>query len=61
MLIPLCLLGSWAGIKKHVKQYFIAFLMMEGFLIAVFSILDVLLFYVFFERVLIPMFLIIGV
>ena len=60
LLVPLCLLGRWVGIKSGVKQYFIAFLVIEAILIAVFSILDLILFYVFFERVLIPMFLIIG-
>jgi proton-translocating NADH-quinone oxidoreductase chain M len=60
LLVPLCLLGSWVGIKTNVKEYFIAFLIMEAMLIAVFSILDLILFYVFFERVLIPIFLIIG-
>jgi NADH:ubiquinone oxidoreductase subunit 4 (subunit M) len=60
LLIPLCLLGRWAGIKTNVKEYFIAFLIMEAMLIAVFTILDLILFYVFFESVLIPMFLIIG-
>jgi len=48
------------GIKTNVKEYFIAFLVIEAILIAVFSILDLILFYVFFERVLIPIFLIIG-
>jgi proton-translocating NADH-quinone oxidoreductase chain M len=60
LLIPLCLLGRWAGIQTNVKEYFMAFLIMEAMLIAVFSILDLILFYVFFESVLIPMFLIIG-
>ena len=60
LLIPLCLLASWVGIQRIVKEYVIAFLAIEAMLIAVFSILDVLLFYVFFERVLIPIFLIIG-
>ena len=60
LLVPLCLLGSWVGIKTNVKEYFIAFLAIEAILIAVFSILDLILFYVFFERVLIPIFLIIG-
>ena len=61
MLIPLCLLASWDSIKIHVKEYLIAFLVMETLLIIVFSIMDLLLFYVFFESVLIPMFLIVGI
>jgi proton-translocating NADH-quinone oxidoreductase chain M len=61
LLIPICLLASWVGIKAHVKEYLIAFLIMESFLIGVFSVLDLLIFYVLFESVLIPMFLIIGI
>jgi proton-translocating NADH-quinone oxidoreductase chain M len=60
-LIPICLLGSWDTINKYVKEYMIAFLLMETMLIAIFCILDLILFYVFFESVLIPMFIIIGV
>jgi proton-translocating NADH-quinone oxidoreductase chain M len=61
LLVPLCLLASWNSIKIHVKEYLIAFLVMETLLIIVFSIMDLLLFYVFFESVLIPMFLIVGI
>ena len=61
LLIPLCLLASWNSVTKSVKEYVIAFLIMESFLILVFSVRDLLLFYIFFESVLIPMFIIIGV
>ena len=61
LLIPLCLLASWDSIKVDVKNFLIAFLVMEFFLIGVFCILDLLLFYIFFESVLIPMFIIVGV
>lgn len=61
LLVPLCLLASWDSIKIHVKEYLIAFLVMETMLIIVFCILDLLLFYVFFESILIPMFLIVGI
>ena len=61
MLIPLCLLASWDSIQTDLKKYFMAFLIMEFFLIGVFCILDLLLFYIFFESVLIPMYLIVGV
>jgi len=61
LLVPLCLLGSWHSVKVYVKEYMIAFLVMEALLVIVFCILDLLLFYVFFESVLIPMFLIVGV
>jgi NADH:ubiquinone oxidoreductase subunit 4 (subunit M) len=60
-LIPICLLVGWTSIKKNIKEYVIAFLVLESFMLAVFCILDLLLFYVFFESVLIPMFIIIGV
>jgi proton-translocating NADH-quinone oxidoreductase chain M len=60
-LIPLCILTSWESVKNYVKEYMICFLVLETILIAVFSVLDLILFYVFFEAVLIPMFLLIGV
>ena len=61
LLIFLCLLISWNSISHYLKEYLISFLVMEFFLIGVFCILDLLLFYIFFESVLIPMYLIIGV
>ncbi len=60
-LTPICLLASWHSIKKRVKEYMIAFLVLETFMIGTFCALDSILFYVFFEAVLIPMFIIIGV
>ena len=60
LLFPLCILHSWV-IKTRVKEYMIAFLIMESLLFLVFSVLDLLLFYVFFESILIPMFIIIGI
>ena len=56
-LIPVCILVGWTTIKTSVKEYCIAFLALEALLIAAFSVLDLLLFYIFFESVLIPMFL----
>ena len=61
LLIPICILLSWDGVKKDLKEYLLAFLVLEFFLILVFGILDLLLFYIFFESVLIPMFLIVGI
>jgi NADH:ubiquinone oxidoreductase subunit 4 (subunit M) len=61
LLIPICLLASWTSITKFYKEYVIAFLVMESCLILVFCVRDLLLFYIFFESVLIPMFIIIGV
>jgi NADH-quinone oxidoreductase subunit M len=60
-LIPLCLLASWQSVKKLTKQYVLAFLILDLLLILVFATLDVFLFYIFFETVLIPMFLVIGI
>ncbi|MBN34186.1 MAG: NADH-quinone oxidoreductase subunit M [Rhodospirillaceae bacterium] len=60
-LTPVCILCSWTAIQKRVKEYMIAFLVMESLMIGVFSSLDFVLFYLFFEAMLIPMFLIIGV
>jgi len=61
LIFPICILNSWKNIKEHLKEYMILFLIMESLLIIVFSILDLFLFYVFFESILIPMFLIIGI
>jgi NADH-quinone oxidoreductase subunit M len=60
-LMPLCILASWEAIEKRVKEYMIAFLVLETMMIGVFTALDLVLFYLFFEAGLIPMFLIIGV
>jgi NADH-quinone oxidoreductase subunit M len=60
-LMPLCILCSWETITKRVREFMIAFLVLEAFVIGVFCALDLLLFYVFFEGMLIPMYLIIGV
>jgi NADH-quinone oxidoreductase subunit M len=60
-LMPLCILASWTSIQKRVKEYMIAFLVLETLMVGTFSALDLVLFYLFFEGGLIPMFLIIGV
>jgi NADH-ubiquinone oxidoreductase chain 4 len=60
-IIPLCLLASWESITIYVREFLIAFLLLETLLIAVFVVLDLLLFYIAFESVLIPMFFVIGV
>lgn len=61
LLVPLCILASWTSIQTRVPEYMIAFLVLETLLMGLFSALDFILFYVFFEGVLIPMFLIIGI
>jgi NADH-quinone oxidoreductase subunit M len=60
-LMPLCILASWTVIETRVKEYMIAFLMLEVLMVGTFSALDLVLFYLFFEGGLIPMFLIIGI
>lgn len=59
-MMPLSIAASW-GVKTRVKEYMIAFLLLETLMIGVFVALDLVLFYVFFEAGLIPMFLIIGI
>ena len=60
-LMPLCILAAWDSVDTRVKEYMIAFLVLECLMIGVFCALDLVLFYLFFEAGLIPMFLIIGV
>jgi NADH-quinone oxidoreductase subunit M len=57
----LVFIGAWNSIEKRVPQYFAAFLILEGLMVGVFCAMDAVLFYVFFEGMLIPMFIIIGV
>lgn len=61
ILTPVCILASWNSVTVRVKEYMIAFLILESMMIGTFCALDTVLFYVFFEGVLIPMFLIIGI
>ena len=60
-LMPICILASWESIENRVAEYMVAFLVLETLMIGVFCALDLVLFYLFFEGGLIPMFLIIGV
>ncbi|MDC7786497.1 NADH-quinone oxidoreductase subunit M [Rhodoplanes sp. TEM] len=60
-LMPLCIVASWKPIQRRVKEYMIAFLVLETMMVGTFAALDVVVFYLFFEGGLIPMFLIIGV
>jgi NADH-quinone oxidoreductase subunit M len=60
-LMPLCIIASWRTIQRRVKEYMIAFLVLETLMVGTFAALDIVLFYVFFEGGLIPMFLIIGI
>jgi NADH-quinone oxidoreductase subunit M len=61
LLTPICILSAWEAVKVRVKEYMIAFLVLETFMVGTFCALDFVLFYMFFEGVLIPMFLIIGI
>ncbi len=60
-LMPLCVLASWQSVTTRLRDYMVAFLILETLMIGVFCSLDIVLFYVFFEAGLIPMFIIIGV
>jgi proton-translocating NADH-quinone oxidoreductase chain M len=60
-LFPLCLLSSWQSVQQKIKAYFACFLAIEILLVLVFTVIDIFWFYVFFEAVLIPIFIIIGV
>lgn len=60
-LIPICIISCWTAIQKRVREFMLAFLVLETFMVGMFCALDLVLFYVFFEGVLIPMFLIIGI
>ena len=60
-LLPICVLASWKSVDKRVQEYMIAFLVLETLVIGVFCALDLILFYLFFEAGLVPMFLIIGI
>src|SRR5579883_1057923 len=60
-LLPFCIVASWKAIQSRVPEYMMAFLVLETLMVGTFSALDLVLFYLFFEGGLIPMFLIIGV
>ncbi|MEQ1671204.1 MAG: NADH-quinone oxidoreductase subunit M [Hyphomicrobium sp.] len=60
-LMPITILASWESVEHRIKEYMIAFLVLETLMLGVFCALDIVLFYLFFEAGLIPMFLIIGV
>ena len=61
LLIPICIITSWNKISKNISYFIALFLIIECFLIGVFSSLDLFIFYIFFEGSLIPLFLIIGI
>ncbi len=61
VLTPICILASWESIQTKVREYMIAFLILETMMVGMFCALDFIVFYMFFEAVLIPMYLIIGV
>ncbi len=60
-LTPLCILSSYGAVEHRVKEYMVSFLILETMMVGMFCALDMVLFYMFFEGVLIPMFIIIGV
>ena len=60
IIIPIALLSNWTSISENVRSYVIIILLLETLLLAVFLVLDILLFYIFFESILPPLFLLIG-
>src|SRR3978361_1549024 len=60
-LMPFCILASWKSVTLRWREYMVAFLLLETLMLGTFSALDLMLFYLFFEGGLIPMFLIMGV
>jgi len=60
-VMPFCIIASWRSVKVRVREYMIAFLVLETLMVGTFAALDLVLFYLYFEGGLIPMFLIIGV
>ncbi len=60
-LIPICIISSWNSIQQRIKEFMICFLFLETFILGMFCSLDLVVFYIFFEAVLIPMFIIIGI
>ena len=61
VLTPICILASWDAIRVRVREYMLAFLILETMMVGMFAALDFVVFYMFFEGVLIPMYLIIGI
>lgn len=61
IITPISLLSNWTSIKENVKSYLVIILLLESLLLAVFLVLDILLFYIFFESILPPLFLLIGI
>lgn len=60
-LFPVCVIIAWSAVKTYSREYFISLLLLESFLIAVFTLLDLILFYIAFEATLLPMFFIVGI
>ncbi|MCB1972225.1 MAG: NADH-quinone oxidoreductase subunit M, partial [Geminicoccaceae bacterium] len=61
LLTMVCIIGSWHSVHSRVREYMVAFLVMDTLMVGTFCALDLVLFYIFFEGILIPMYLIIGV
>jgi NADH-ubiquinone oxidoreductase chain 4 len=58
---PIVIVSNWNSIKENINAYIIIILLLETLLIAVFSVLNILLFYIFFESILMPLFILIGI
>ena len=60
LIVPIALLSNWTSIRENIRSYLIIILLLETLLLAVFLVLDILLFYIFFESILPPLFILIG-
>ena len=61
IIIPICILSNWNSISENIRSYLIIILTLESLLLAVFLVLDILLYYIFFESILPPLFILIGI
>jgi NADH-ubiquinone oxidoreductase chain 4 len=61
IIMPIALLSNWTSIRDNLRSYLVIMLLLETLLLAVFLVLDILLFYIFFESILPPLFLLIGI
>jgi len=61
IIMPISILSNWSSIKEDIKSFLIIMLLLESLLLSVFLVLDILLFYIFFESILVPLFILIGI
>jgi len=61
IIMPISILSNWSSIKEDIKSFLIIMLLLESLLLSIFLVLDILLFYIFFESILGPLFILIGI